>query len=304
MQNKKLQAMLWGAFYGDAYSLGAHWIYDTESIKNSNLDFSTCQAPISSYHPTKKAGDFTHYGDQMFWLLEHIAEEDKFSLVSFGKKWKEYMNNYDGYIDGASTHTIEKLKESSNYLACGSSSSDLSVVSRMFPIVYKYHDSLLELQESVKLHTIFTHMNKDLLNSSAFFSELIIAILNGADLSKSINENSKHFGENIKAWIAQAKEVFGLNADEAIKRLGQSCGVSGAFASTIYLLLKYENDFDLALKENAMAGGDSCARGMIVGAILGILHYEKVLNKNYKSQINKSQEIDGFIKEIDINKTI
>jgi ADP-ribosylglycohydrolase len=231
-------------------------------------------------------------------LLESIAKEDKFSLVSFGKKWNEYMNSYGGYIDGASTHTLGKLKESSNYLACGSSSSDLSVVSRMFPIIYKYHDSLLELQESIKLHTILTHMNKDLIDASAFFSELTIAVLNGADLTKTINESSNHFGENIQTWIAHAKEVLELNADEAIKILGQSCGVSGAFASTIYLLLKYKNDFDLALKENVLAGGDSCARGMIVGAILGILHYNKILNGTYKNQINRSQEIEDFIKDI------
>lgn len=299
MNKKKLQAMLWGAFYGDAYSLGAHWIYDTQLIKNSNLDFSICQDPISSYHPTKKAGDFTHYGDQMLWLLEHVSTEDKFSLVAFGQKWKEYMDGYEGYIDGASKHTIDKLKDSSNYLACGSSSSDLSVVGRMFPIIYKHHDSLLELQESIKLHTIFTHMNKDLVNSSAFFAEVVMALLNGVSLSKTIDESSKHFGDNIQAWTLQAKGVLDLNTNEAILKLGQSCGVSGAFASTIYLLLKYEHNFDLALKENVMAGGDSAARGMIIGALLGALHYDKPLNNNYINQMNEHQKIQNFIKKID-----
>jgi ADP-ribosylglycohydrolase len=298
MNNSKTTAMLWGAFYGDAYALGAHWIYDTEMIKNSNLDFSTCQDPISSYHSTKKAGDFTHYGDQMFWLLEHIAEENKFSLVSFGEKWKEYMRDYKGYIDGASKHTLVKLEESNNYLACGSGSSDLSVIGRMFPIIYKHHDSILELQESIKLHTIFTHMNKNLLDSSAFFSEVMLAVLNGADLSKTIDESSKHFGENVQKWTLQAKELLELDSTEAIKKLGQSCSVDGGFAGVIHLLLKYENDFDAALKQNVMAGGDSAARGMIVGAILGALHYEQILQGNYLEKINKSQEIEKLMKDI------
>lgn len=298
MKYKKLEAMLWGAFYGDAYALGTHWIYDTELIKNANLDYSTCQDPLSSYHPTKKSGDFTHYGDQMFWLLENIAEEKKFSLVSFGETWNKYMQSYTGYMDGASKHTFEKLKNSKNFLSCGSSSSDLSVIGRMFPIIFKHHNSLLELQESIKLHTVFTHMNKDLLNSSAFFSEVMMAILNEADLAKTIYESSKHFGENIQKWILQAIHELSSNTNEAIKKLGQSCSVDGGFASTLYLLLKYENDFDLALKENVMAGGDSAARGMIIGAILGAIHDEKVLNGVYKERLNKYQEIENLIKEI------
>jgi len=298
MKHKRLEAMLWGAFYGDAYALGTHWIYDTDQIKNANLDFSACQDPISSYHPTKKSGDFTHYGDQMFWLLENIAEEKKFSLVSFGETWNKYMQNYTGYMDGASKHTFDKLENSSNYLACGSSSSDLSVISRMFPIIFKHHGSLLELQESIKLHTIFTHMNKDLLDAAAFFSEVMIAVLNGADLSATINESSKHFGVNIQEWTLQAREALPLNPDEAIRKLGQSCSVNGGFASTIYLLLKYQNDFALALKENVMAGGDSAARGMIVGAVLGAINYDKVLHGAYINQINKHSEIKNLIKEL------
>jgi ADP-ribosylglycohydrolase len=307
MIEEKLDAMVWGAFYGDAYALGAHWIYDTQQIEDFFLTCAVsdsrevplgCQNPISNYHPTKKAGDFTHYGDQMLWLLEHLADEDKFSLVSFGQKWKEYMQNYEGYIDGASKHTLSKLNESNNYLACGSPSSDLSVIGRMFPIVYKHHNSLLELQESIKLHTILTHMNKDLVDAAAFFSELIMAVLHGADLSSTINESSQHFGENIKKWVIQAKEVLELNTVDAIKKLGQSCGINGGFASTIYILLKYENNFDFALKENVMAGGDSAARGMIVGATLGVINYEQLLYGNYLQQINKHEEIQSLLKKL------
>ncbi|MFH2059089.1 MAG: ADP-ribosylglycohydrolase family protein [Pseudomonadota bacterium] len=39
--------------------------------------------------------------------------------------------------------------------------------------------------------------------------------------------------------------------------------------STIHLIAKYEQDLKQALVENIMAGGDSSARGMLTGFIIG-----------------------------------
>lgn len=298
MNTKKLQAMVYGAFYGDAYSLGAHWIYDTELIQNASLNLSSCNKPLSDYHPTKKAGDFTHYGDQMLWLLEDLVKEDRFSLIDFGERWYTNMQNYDGYVDSASKHTMQKLSESKNFFACGSGSSDLSVVGRMFPIILKYHNSLEEIQEAIKLHTIVTHMNKDLLFAANFFTEVTIAVLNGASLSQTLEDCSKHFGENIQTWVKEANDSSGLETVEAIKKLGQSCGVKGAFASTIYILLKYENNFRLALKENLLAGGDSSARAMIIGAILGIIHHKELLDDDFTKQINQMDKIESLVNKL------
>lgn len=298
IDNNSLKSMVYGAFYGDAYSLGGHWVYDTQEIKNVSFDLDACNHPLSNYHPTKSKGDFTHYGDQMLWLLQHLVKEDRFSLVDFGDTWHQNMKEYTGYIDGATKHTMEKLSADRNYFACGSGSSDLSAVSRIFPIILKYHDSLDDMQEAVKLHTILTHMNKDLVQAAYFFSELAIVLLNGADISKSIESSYKHFGDNIREWTEQAKAVLELDAKEAIQGLGQSCGINGAFASTIYILLKHKDNFALALKENMLAGGESSARGMIIGAILGIIHSKSVLSGPFLQQINKNKEIEKLVEKL------
>ncbi len=47
------------------------------------------------------------------------------------------------------------------------------------------------------------------------------------------------------------------------------CSIDSAFPGTIYLIAKYEDNFEVALVENVMAGGDSSARGMLVGMVLG-----------------------------------
>ena len=159
------------------------------------------------------------------------------------------MKEYTGYIDGATKHTMARLDEDKNYFACGSASSDLSAVSRIFPIILKYHDSTDDMQEAVKLHTILTHMHKDLVQAGYFFSELAISLLNGLDLETTINNSYKHFGDNILKWTEDAKSVLELDSKAAIQKLGQSCSINGAFSSTIYILLKYQDDFSLALKK-------------------------------------------------------
>lgn len=295
-KNKQLEGMLFGAFYGDAYSLGGHWVYDTKELENSSLNLSECNQALSSYHPTKAKGDFTHYGDQMFWLLEDLVASQQFSLIDYGQRWFENMSTYTGYVDGASKHTLDKLTESKSYFSCGSSSSDLSAISRIFPLIVHYNNEPAQMQEAIKLHTILTHMNKDLLMAGTFFSELTMSVLHGGDLEKAVNNISKHFGENVQKWVEQAQDALTLDTKEAIAKLGASCSVNGAFASTLYILLKYKDNFSLALKENLLAGGESAARGIIIGGVLGVLHSEDVLLK--KEQINKYAEIDNLFNKI------
>ena len=43
----RLQAALWGAFYGDAYALGAHWLYDTHQISKSEFDSEQFNDPLT-----------------------------------------------------------------------------------------------------------------------------------------------------------------------------------------------------------------------------------------------------------------
>ena len=63
--NDKVQAMVLASFIGDSLALAAHWIYDTEKIAR---EFGRVESFITpkpdSYHPTKRKGQFTHYGDQ------------------------------------------------------------------------------------------------------------------------------------------------------------------------------------------------------------------------------------------------
>ena len=298
----KLQASLWGAFYGDAYALGAHWLYDTHQISKSQFDTKNFNDPMSDYHPGKKAGDFTHYGDQMLWLLDAIANDENFTIQGFSTVWRAKMSDYSGYVDGASKHTLEALVEGKSSLGCGSSSHDLSVVGRMMPLVYAYHNDMDKMMEYVKLHTVFTHMTKELVESAAYFNELIMAVSMGSDVTRSIEDVSLAYSDNIQKWVAEGVAKAETHEPlEAIKALGQSCSVEGGFAAVIYLLVRF-SDFQEAMEANVLSGGDSAARGMLVGAVLGAHGGMDILPFNYNA-MNDADLITKYIERIDAKNT-
>ena len=294
----RLQAALWGAFYGDAYALGAHWLYDTHQISKSQFDTKQFNDPLSDYHPGKKAGDFTHYGDQMLWLLDAIAHDENFTIESYSTAWRAKMNAYSGYVDGASKHTLEALDSGKGSLGCGSSSHDLSVVGRMMPLIYAYHNDMDKMMEYVKLHTVFTHMSRELVESAAYFNELILAVSMGADIARSIEEVALAYSETLQKWVAEGvAKVKSHEPIEAIKALGQSCSVEGGFAAVIYLLMRFD-DFQEAMEANVLSGGDSAARGMLIGAVLAAHGGMEVLPFNYNG-MNDADLIAEYIEMID-----
>ena len=74
MTNQK--AAVVGAFVADALSLGVHWVYNTGVIDKKFGRVDRYYDPLTSYHKGKRAGDFTHYGDQMLVLLESLSGAD------------------------------------------------------------------------------------------------------------------------------------------------------------------------------------------------------------------------------------
>ncbi|KAK9760292.1 hypothetical protein K7432_015847 [Basidiobolus ranarum] len=88
------------AFAADSLALGAHWVYDSDVIKNQLGDkIKDLNAPnLNDYHKGKGAGDFTQYGDQAFILLESLGKDKSYNQEKFLQHWAESMEKYQGYM--------------------------------------------------------------------------------------------------------------------------------------------------------------------------------------------------------------
>jgi len=294
MNIEKLSGMLWGSFCADAYALGAHWVYDVKEIENANLNLDGFNSPITTYHGSKRAGDFTHYGDQTLWLLESILNEKKFDAIEYAKLWQDNMKKYNGYVDGASKATLEGLNKGLSIDVCGSSSRDLSAAGRVAPLIYFYKDDKERLLEAIKLQTNFTHRNESVEESALFFTELTLAMVDGVDLNSAITSLSQNYSTTLQKWIEQAIQSILLPTVTAISNFGQSCSVNVGFLGVIHLLIKYQNDYMKALRENVLSGGDSAARGMIVGMVLGA-KLETQIEPSFKKSLTNFDKINSFL---------
>jgi ADP-ribosylglycohydrolase len=299
--SKNKMGMLWGAFVGDALALGPHWVYNTRVIDKKFGRVDQYFDPLVSYHAGKNKGDFTHYGDQMLMLLGSLATESGFHQTRFAQAWQSFFNDYEGYQDKATLTTLENMTTGSKLLDAGSASDDLGGAARIAPIVYVYANDMESAIEAARHQTAMTHNNPSVLDSAAFFVMLAIRTLAGEKPSDVIS----HLMEDRFKNTAIEDAVFmGLKSQDQdtrtiIEEFGQMCSVEVALPGTIHLITKYEDDLKEALIENVMAGGDSSARGMLAGMVLGAYHGMDALPEAWLETLNARDRIHEYLKAVD-----
>ncbi|MFZ0451363.1 MAG: ADP-ribosylglycohydrolase family protein [Desulfatiglandaceae bacterium] len=270
--NEKAKAMVLASFVGDALALGVHWIYNTHVIDKKWGRVETYMKPEKpTYHPTKDLGEFTHYGDQALVLLRSTSEKKGFDLEHFAKAWQSLFASYDGYFDEAIKGTLQNISEGKDVRSAGSPSLDLAGAARIAPIVYRYRNDLNELIASARAQTAFTHNTELVIECAEFFGRVAFKVLGGEAPTSAIRSTmAEGFQkEPYERWIEDGLESIGMDTRQATLDFGQMCEVEAAFPSVIHLIGKYENDLRAGLIENAMAGGDSAGRGLMMGMILG-----------------------------------
>ncbi len=105
----------------------------------------------------------------------------------------------------------------------------------------------------------------------------------------------RKWGGVIANYIEQGIEHNIVDPREMIPVFGQNCSGKSAFPSVMYFINRYEDDFEEALIENVAVGGDSAARGIVIGMILGAYHGEKTIPKDWLKDMKAYDEILAFM---------
>lgn len=260
----------------DSLALGAHWIYDTAEIDRRFGRVEELQAPHSdSFHAGKKRGEFTHYGDQALVLLESVAACRGFDATDFARRWLElFTADYQGYVDKATSTTLENRQRGLPPEQSGSTSADLGGAARIAPLLWWYRQDREQLLEAVHLQTALTHNNPSVLAGASFIARTAWLVLAGTSPRKAMQEALEEGVPDIDLdiRIRSGLDSAGQETRTVIDRFGQTCGISSALPGAVHLIATYEDDPRAALIENVMAGGESAARGLVAGLILGAHH--------------------------------
>lgn len=298
----KTKGMVMASFVADSLALGAHWVYNTHVIDRKFGRVEHLEKPLGkSYHGTKDAGDFTHYGDQTLVLLESVVECSGFDLTRFSQSWSNLFESYDGYFDNATKETLENFAAGRKPESSGSDSTDLAGAARIAPIVYTYREDLETMIAASRAQTAMSHNNPLVVESAEFFTRVLWYVLKGsaptAAMERVCKEELKE--DTLGEWVDAGLKSMDADTRSAIDSFGQACEIDMAFPSTVHLIAKYENDLKASLIENVMAGGDSASRGMLAGMVLGAHLGYDAIPETWLSELNKTGRITGLLDVID-----
>lgn len=292
------------SFIGDAIALGPHWIYDQEVIAREFAGLDGYRDPATKYHPGKSAGDFTHYGDQALLVLRSIAAHGGFDLAQFASRWRAYWENPDtiSYCDKATKATLANLQSGKPLGEVASSSSDLGGAARIAPLFLLPWPNDGELIAAARQLTGFTHGDPAVIESAEFFTRVALAVLRGGHVGEALKNTASlwHWNAIQSTWFEKSviSSASTIGTAAALKEHGLSCDIADAFPSVCHLLLRHHADPRAALLENALAGGDSAARGLIIGLVLGARHQAESLPAQWISALKARGEIEALMQAI------
>lgn len=298
------KAITLASFIGDALALGPHWIYEQKEIQDKLGRVATYQPPLSKYHPGKIAGDFTHYGDQTLVLLRSLAECGGFDLSRFAADWRAFWEKpgNQSYRDGATRETLEHLQAGATPDRSASKSRDIAGAARIGPLFLLKWENDDALLEAVRQETAFTHAEAEVVESAEFFARVILAVLGGTEIPAALDAvmAGQTWNAIPSAWLDDARKTVASDEPDAasLAAHGLSCHTEDAFPGICHLLLRHPESPAVALIQNATAGGDSAARGMILGAVYGAKFPISAVPDEWLSGLNARKEILELIDRV------
>ncbi len=248
----------------DALSLGPHWIYNPSKIARlypqGVVAFTD---PQSDFHPNRKAGDFTHYGDQIWFLHESVRRRGGFYPNGWREDWFAVMEDYDGYRDGATKETLASQGRTP------SSSNDLAGAARIGPLL-DLDLSLADTVEAARRQTSLTHGDPSVADAAEFFVRAVFAIRDGSGFREAfarVANEGRYDALDPATHLESASAADPEDPTGAAKRMGLTCHVPEAFPLTLFFALRPGKGLLETLSDNALAGGDGSARGILLALL-------------------------------------
>jgi ADP-ribosylglycohydrolase len=285
--DKKRLGSVYLSLIGDAISLGSHWVYDTDKVEEHFPGLvSEYTAPkLAKFHEGKKAGDFTHYGEQAFALLKSIYENEGFDLEKFRDDWMEYIENNEMFMDHSMKDALKKFKDSDALV--GTENVELGGLARSAPMFFDQSISKEDFLAQIHL----THNGEIVDQTAEYIYQVMQDIFAGKDYRKALldNKDINDYVSGLFENISSKDEIVEM-ADER----GQGCPTEQGFPIVLDVLSNYSDPLE-AFSVNIRAAGDNAARAMIIGMILGADQGLKNVPDNLIDGFNKSAEFKEMI---------
>ncbi len=291
----------------DALTLPAHWDYEQGRIARNWGEITDFLTPLpEGYHGGKNAGDQTHYGDQALILMESLeASGGNFVMDDFARRWRRFGEESKAYHDHATKETLGHLREGMGLTRAGSDSTELGGAARIAPLLValRQEDEPVILA-AARAQTALTHAAPMDLDAAEFITRAVFLLVRGISIPNALKAAARLPYRMLPAetYLKRASEARHLTTLEAVAGLGQSCGMEKALPSALAILLRHGDDPETALTENVMAGGDSAARGMVLGTLLGAAHGRRAIPERWRRGLRARRQVESFLQVVGVGR--
>jgi len=345
IKKDKIKGIFYSAIVGDALCLGSHYEYDAKKIYKAYGDknIEKFMGPGEmmggqthgigwgerNYHPGKKAGGTTDYGDYNILVLEHLSKlaknNETFTIESLIPHWMDrFENSWGSWICTMTKETYSQIKQNVPLAQVGGFSNAMAIRHLSAYACFEDEESIAHFSREV----MFTHRNAEALDGGEFFARVTYKILNGMDVKEAIEKtaikSSQFIQEKVKIAIAKVKEEADINSslhkekfsdDLALTsmarlwdvgrsepiRVGKASPTEGTLPGSLYIILKYSQQDDAlnkALVANAMIGGDNASRAIAIGMVLGAKFGLSKLNQNWLKSLEQFEYCETLLNEL------
>ncbi|CAI5709257.1 unnamed protein product [Peronospora farinosa] len=275
-------AAVTGGFVADAATMGLHWIYDDEKMKQLAVAHGSAgpefyeppSCPFYSY----ESGALSPYGDEILPLLQDVAERGEFVPEKFAMTSYHAAKTYTGRLNSVFKEMIIKGDAGNKYPDLASPSKDLhGGIKAPILVATYYEDSSLLLQkirEAVHVHEIGAEAE-----NAAVATALL---LHATSIQQVIDAvDAKTFSD----------------ATAAIAHFGKSCSLPGALQGSLFVLLTSAG-FVEALRANMLAGGDNCSRAIAIGAVTAAMQGGDAIPVEWKEKTKVYAQVQRLAEKI------
>lgn len=345
LKKENIKGAFFGAIVADALCLGSHYEYDAKKIYEAygNKPIEKFMSPGEkmggethgigwgqrNYHPGKKAGGTTDYGDYNILVLEHLSTISNppraFEVQAMLPHWMNRLeNSWGSWICTMTKETYSQVKHGTKVKYLGGISNAMAI---RHVAAHAYYDTEEEIVD-VARKTMFTHKDVSALGGGEFFARVThrvlrgetprnaiedVAILMGGFFETKVKQAIAKYEEEKDPTSALSKEQFSddlaltsmarlwdIGRSEPIK-VGKASPTEGTLPGSVYFILKYANDEDglkKAIQANAMVGGDNASRAIAIGMVLGAYKGVDAIPKEWKESLDQWEYCENLLDKL------
>lgn len=248
---------------------------------------------------------------------------ERVDLKSFIPVWKRRLETKWGAWKCTQTkQTLQQVASGTPHTQLGGQSNAMSV---RHAAAYAYFDKEEDIVHAART-TMFTHRNSEALGGGEFFARVAFRIIHkGLKPREAIEEvakkMSKWYQDKAKQGIDKYLEaidpskplsreefvddlaltsmarLWDVGKSEPIK-VGKASPTEGTLPSSVYIILKYQDDPIAGFKANAMVGGDNAARAVAIGLVLGAYHGASSIPEDLRRTLNTWHMSERLIRSL------